>query len=79
MINTPYQNLAQAIIVKAVHDYRKALRGHGYYYPSASKFIVASQIIAECEQFFRSDWFMVLTNLDGEMLIEKLRQEVYSE
>lgn len=72
MINTPYQNLAQAIIVKAADDYRSALRGDGYGNYSAS------QVKAECERFFRSAWFEVLTKIDGEVLIEKLQQEVHS-
>ena len=72
MINTPYQNLAQAIIVKAADDYRNALRGDGYGNYSAG------QVIVECKKFFRSSWFMVLTKIDGEVLIEKLQQEVYS-
>jgi len=46
MINTPYQNLAQAIIVKAADDYRNALRGDGYGNYSAG------QVIVECEKFF---------------------------
>ena len=27
------------------------------------------------ENFFRSEWFMVLTDIDGEKLIKKLRRE----
>lgn len=27
------------------------------------------------ERFFRSDWFHVLTRIDGEWLIKKLRKE----
>ena len=45
MLNTPYQNLAQAIIVKAAGDYRNALRGNGYGRYSAS------QVKTECERF----------------------------
>ena len=30
----------------------------------------------ECERFFRSEWFDVLTRIDGNMLIDKLRAEV---
>lgn len=72
-MNTPYQNLAQAIIAKAADDYRNALRGDGYGNYSAS------QVKVECEKFFRSTWFEVLTKINGEVLIEKLRQEVHSE
>ncbi len=64
------ENLANAIIVKAADDYRKALRGEGYGNYSAG------QVIAECERFFRSTWMTMLTKLDGEVLIEKLKNEV---
>lgn len=56
-------NLANAIILRAVADYRTALKGND------------EHVIYECERFFRSEWFMHLTNIDGEFLIEKLRKE----
>lgn len=55
-----YSALANAIILKAVSDYRN----------SGSK-----QTQNEIKRFFRSEWFAVLTNLDGETLIKKLDQE----
>jgi hypothetical protein len=72
---TPYynekglENLANGIIIQAVTDYRKALRG----FSSNSK--SSSAIAAECERFFRSEWFSVLTNVDGEYLIINIRKE----
>ena len=33
------------------------------------------QELARIERFFRSDWFSVLTNVDPEILITKLRKE----
>ena len=54
-----YEKLAQAIILQAVRDYR-----NGCY-----------QTRCSIERLFRSDWFMVLTNLDGETLIKRLRKE----
>ena len=63
----PYHNLANAIIVQAANDYRKALRGND------------KRVICDCERFFRSHWYLTLTNLDGEVLIEKLRKEYESE
>lgn len=32
-------------------------------------------MIADCEAFFRSDWFAALTNIDGEALLRKLQEE----
>jgi hypothetical protein len=67
------RNLANAVVLRAVDDYRKALRGKGYYN------IPPEKIIRETEEFFMSDWFYFLTKLDGEYLIERLKKEVASE
>ncbi|WP_041223284.1 hypothetical protein [Dehalococcoides mccartyi] len=56
----PYQELANAIVLQAVKDYR--LHDN-------------EQELASIERFFRSDWFSVLTNVDPEILITKLRKE----
>lgn len=68
----PYMNLAHGIILQAVKDYRTArnkLKQNPRYEP-------AKAMIWECERFFRSDWFTVLTDLDGEELIHRLSKEV---
>lgn len=57
---TPYENLANAIVLSAVKDYRSSRN------PDELKSI---------ERFFRSDWFSVLTSVDGEFLIRTLREE----
>lgn len=59
-----YEKLANAIILQAVKDYRKALKHD----ERGRK--------REIERFFRSEYFTVLTNISGEMLIRKLRAEV---
>ena len=56
----PYENLANAIILQAVKDYRLTDN---------------KTEIEEIERFFRSDWFSVLTSLDPDLLIQKLRKE----
>lgn len=68
----PYRELAQAIIVQAVKDYRKALCD----LKKNSKYEPARMVKAECEQFFRSKWFSLLTELDGEALMNALIKEV---
>lgn len=68
----PYENLANAIILLAVKDYRKAIKKHS----KRLKYEPAMQTISEVERFFRSVWFEQLTSLDGEMLIRKLKAEV---
>ena len=55
-----YERLAEAIILQAVTDYRKS---------------DDEEVKKSIERFFRSEWFYVLTELDGEMLIKRLRRE----
>ncbi len=71
-MNTPYESLANAIILRAVEDYRKTLRvlsEHPYHRDALRE---KRSIL----RFFRSDWFHVLTNLDPEILIKRLDKEV---
>lgn len=56
----PYENMANAIILQAVKDYRLT---------------DDEQELAEIERFFRSGWFGVLSKVDPEYLIKKLRKE----
>lgn len=56
----PYENLANAIVLQAVKDYRLT---------------DDEAELAEIESFFRSDWFGVLTDVDPEYLIRNLRKE----
>lgn len=67
-----FSNLAEAIILQAVKDYRDALRTLKKYPYS----IEANKIKSNVERFFRSRWYSELTNIDGKMLIKKLREEV---
>ena len=67
-----YTRLAHAIVVLAAEDYRKALRDlsrNPDYKP-------ALNTKAECEQFFQSEWFRLLTPLDGPMIMKRLQEEV---
>lgn len=59
-----YELLAEAIILQAVKDYRKALKYDN------------RRCKREVERFFRSEYFSVLTTIPGEILIQKLRAEV---
>lgn len=56
----PYENLANAIILQAVKDYRLTDNEHQ---------------LQEIERFFRSGWFGVLSKVDPEFLIKELRKE----
>ena len=66
-----YENLIQAIVLQAVKDWRKSvkkLKKHPRYTP-------AKQMKDECEDFFLSDWFEELTDVDGSNILRRLRQE----
>ena len=56
----PYEELANAIVLQAVKDYR--LNDD-------------ERELASIERFFRSGWFSTLTSINPEMLISKFRKE----
>ena len=68
-IDMAYADLANAIVVQAVTDYRNALRGISYnrYSPE--------EIIKQIEKFFLSDYYATLTRIKGEYLIYMLKRE----
>ena len=67
-----YTELANAIILNAVKDYRDVLK-RWKRFPEKKAYIDEKNNL---ERFFRSDWFSILTNIDPESLIKKLIQEV---
>lgn len=76
MIDDPYIRLAEAIVLRACDDYRnpnEALRGMGYHGRPTPE--LKTYVRSEVVRFIRSDWFQLLTTLDPEMLIQKLREE----
>ncbi len=72
LAENPYEKLANAIILQAVSDYRAALKK----VKKNPKNREAIEGALQLEKFFRSEWYQVLTSVDGEYLIEKLREEV---
>lgn len=68
---TPYENLANAIVLRAVDDYREALRD----LEANPSYSLALRTVSDVERFFRSGWFSVLTSLDGVLLMKKLQKE----
>ena len=71
----PYQALANAIVELAVKDYKKALKQH-FRFPDCKDY---ADEVATLERFFRSGWFGMLTNLDGEYLMREIRCMVHKE
>lgn len=68
---TPYQRLANAIVEQAAKDYRSALKALAR--DSDNSYI--QDEVKSLERFFRSRWYGILTNVDGDYLIDKLREE----
>ena len=68
----PYTGLANAIILQAVKDYRDAIKKLSRGRVNKDAEIKKQEVL----NFFRSDWFGVLTEIDPEMLIRKLDEEV---
>ena len=68
----PEQLLANAIIEQAAEDYRTSLRGLKINPRNREKLTMKE----DCERFFQSDWFEMLTKLDGAYLMRRLREEV---
>lgn len=73
----PYEDLANAIIVKAAKDYRKSLQTlKKKPHPHSKKAINAVRMKSDCERFFKGEWIKTLTNLDGETLMKEIRKNL---
>ena len=63
-----YTELAAAVVKQACKDYRAAvhrlLREHDHE--------AALRMKADVEKFFRSEWFTMLSDLDGEALMKRI-------
>lgn len=70
-----YENLANAIIVLAVEDYKAALK-HLKKSPE-NKGAIAG--VKRLEKFFHSEWYEFLTDLDASYLLRKVRELVEEE
>jgi len=70
-MNDGYEELANAIVLQAVKDWRKAVKT----LKKRPRYEAAKQMRDECERFFRSEWFEELTSVDGSVILRKLKQE----
>ena len=68
----PYEALANAIIIDACNDYRILLKK----VKKNPKDKASLEEALKIERFFRSEWYEVLTDVDGEYLIRKLREDI---
>ena len=71
MDNDGYSNLANAIIIQAANDYRKARKqlkvNPNYKY--------ALRTMVDVVSFFESDWFNQLTDVDSDYILRRLARE----
>ena len=70
-MNGPDEELAGAIVMQAVKDWRRAVKT----LKKKPRKESAKQMKEECERFFRSQWFEDLTDVDGSFILRKLKQE----
>ena len=66
-----FENLANAIILQAVKDWRQAVR----VLKKRPRYRAAREMREDCEKFFLSECFEELTRVDGRALLEQLKRE----
>lgn len=64
-----YERLANAVIIQAVKDYRRAYRKCRN---GGSSMAMAE--VRALERFFCSEWFAELTDADGRALLRKIKE-----
>lgn len=68
----PYQNLANAIVAQAAQDYLSALKK----LKKNPRNRMAMDEAMQLEKLFHSGWYEILTDVDPDYLIRKLREKV---
>lgn len=66
------EELANAVIIQAAKDYRVVARRLERF-PASEK---SRKELRELEDFFRSDWFRMLSSANGPAILEQLRKEI---
>ena len=65
-LDAGYDALANAIIIQACKDYRRAIESFNIYE------------MRQIRHFFHSQWFKMLSEVDGDYIIERIeREEIY--
>ena len=63
-----YEELSNAIIIRAVKDYRILRNRSGKFRDNENY----TQALEELENFFYSEWFSVLTDMDGTYILKRV-------
>ena len=69
---SPWHKLVYAIVRQAAKDYRMA-RSRTHANPMIAT--QAEEELRQLEGFFRSPWFKVLTDVDGDLILTRLKKE----
>ena len=72
MFDENYENLAGAIIIRAVKDFRQAYRRIRTHTDDRT----AEAAVREITGFFHSGYFCLLTDLDGPALLQRVIKEM---
>ena len=67
-----WQELANAIVLQAVKDYKAAQRALKRKPDSKPTRIM----IRDCERFFHSGWYEILTDIDPDSLVRSIQEKV---
>lgn len=73
-IERAYENLANGIIIVAIQDYNRARINLSKPNINVYKKIQSERTIREVEKFFTSEWFKKLTHIDGEWLLQQVKE-----
>ena len=79
--NDGYVNLANAIVQRAAEDYLKykkrlyLMGDNGDPYDERKGVLDTRGKLTDVERFFKSKWYMTLTNINSDVLVRKLDQE----
>ena len=73
-VENPRQDLANAIIAQAAEDYRAALER----LEVDPKHEKSKWMLTDVERFFHSDYFRLMTRLDPDYILDRIRNEVKS-
>ena len=75
--NKNYDELAKAIVIQAVEDYKRALKEQK---ELENKLMLVNSRITECEKFFESEWCKELSNIeDSTYIIDNARKTAKEE
>lgn len=71
-----YEELAAAIVARAVQDYRMALKYLKKHPRRSRRRTKFENLKHDCERFFTGDWIRELTDVDGRKIMEKIQEDV---